>query len=57
MDGTRYVYNEDTNTYDVKYVSARSYKTFGTSNLTKARKKAADNQLKSKGVKSRNEIL
>lgn len=57
MDGTRYVYNEDTNTYDVKYVSARSYKTFGTSNLTKARKKAADNQLKSKGVKSRDEIL
>ena len=40
-----------------KYVSARSYKTFGTSNLTKARKKAVDNQLKSKGVKSRNEIL
>ena len=48
--GIVYVYNEDTNTYDVKYVSARSYKTFGTSNLTKARKKAVDNQLKSKGV-------
>lgn len=52
--GIVYVYNEDTNTYDVKYVSARSCKTFGTSNLTKARKKAADNQLKSKGVKAKN---
>ena len=52
--GIVYVYNEDTNTYDVKYVSARSCKTFGTSNLTKARKKAADNQLKSKGVKGKN---
>lgn len=46
--GIVYVY-DDRGAYKVQHVSAKSYKTFGTENIDTAKKKAANEQLKSKG--------
>lgn len=50
--GIVYVYDANKNAYEVKHVSAKSYKTFGTDNIAAAKKEAADAQLKSTGVQS-----
>lgn len=52
--GIVYVYDESKNQYQVKHVSAKSYKTFSASSVKEAKQKAVERQLTSTGVSVKN---